>query len=891
MEKGKIIIKRMIIGFMTVVMTFAGMNITPVQAAAKVELGKKINYSYRVTSSDGYSVWGSHTNYILADNETAFCVQPGVLLNENAEYTVSDYTHQDKMAMEHLVYAGWELSEKTDEDYLAVQFMIWELLGAKINETSFTGYAKKKAEIKAKTSLLFEKSPSFDQDTVSVDAGKSITLTDTNHVFSYYSLKQKSEGITVTKNKDSLTISASKTAVDQGEVIYQLVKKGYEGASILYSSKTSQNVVPFKVSDQRNMSLKITVNHYGNLKIAKQDEDGNMVADTSFVISTNKDMSDPIGTYTTGRDGTVLLDQLSCRTYYVKEVSVPDHLVLDPTVHEVIVEKNETALFTAVNKWKKGKVLLRKADKDSGKQLAGAVYGIYDAKTDEEIMRMTTLSKGYAVSENLRFGTYYVKEIKAPDGYLLDETRYPVTVEENDQKIEITGIDERVYGQISVVKRGKVLTDYAGGKFAYEERSIPGMCVQIIAGQNIVDPSQDGVILYAEGDVVDTITTDKDGTAVSRLLPLGHYQVKEIEAPDGFVLNDESYDVELAYEGENKAVVLKSITIKNEKQDIRIKVLKHCGGEKLNGGSFGLYASQDIVSADGKLLLKADDLIETQKAIEGEIIFTSDLPLGSYYVYELEAPQGYVRSKKKLQFDASYQGSEIKTVELEGTIENKPTDMVFAKVDASGENMVAGAALEVIDKETQKVVEQWVSSLEPHVIYGLTEGKTYIFREKTAPYGYCLGKDIEFVAESGARVAMKNAQILIDLVLVKTDAKSGEPIKAGDFAFALYEDAACTKLLQKVYSDAGNATISFDDLPYGTYYIKEIKAPKGYLLDGKARKIEINEENSKEGICRITFENQPFVETGMSNPVLPFIVLTTISGYILLILLKKKQSR
>ena len=168
----------------------------------------------------------------------------------------------------------------------------------------------------------------------------------------------------------------------------------------------------------------------------------------------------------------------------------------------------------------------------------------------------------------------------------------------------------------------------------------PGMCVQIIAGQNIMDPSQDGVILYAEGDVVDTITTDKDGTAVSRLLPLGHYQVKEIEAPDGFVLNDESYDVELAYEGENKAVVLKSITIKNEKQDIRIKVLKHCGGEKLNGGSFGLYASQDIVSADGKLLLKADDLIETQKAIEGEIIFTSDLPLGSYYVYELEAPQG-----------------------------------------------------------------------------------------------------------------------------------------------------------------------------------------------------------------------------------------------------------
>ena len=182
------------------------------------------------------------------------------------------------------------------------------------------------------------------------------------------------------KSGNQLTLTASASAPASASVSYQLVRKDLVGTTMLYESADSQDVVPFAVSDPREITLRIKVNRYGNLKIAKQDEDGTYVPDTSFKVSANADMSDPIGTYTTGSDGTVTISDLTPDTYYVQETAVPDHLVLDPTVHSITVQANQTATFTARNNWKKGRVLIRKTDQDSGKQVAGAVYAIYDAQ-------------------------------------------------------------------------------------------------------------------------------------------------------------------------------------------------------------------------------------------------------------------------------------------------------------------------------------------------------------------------------------------------------------------------------------------------------------------------------------------------------------------------------
>lgn len=128
-------------------------------ANAKVTIAKKIPYSYQVTDKDGYTVWGAETEHIYADSEIAFCVQPGVLITEGSKYTLSEFNISQLYDLEYIAYVGWQLSDKTDEDYLATQFMIWEELGATINSTSFTGYLSKKAEITQTISALFGKSP------------------------------------------------------------------------------------------------------------------------------------------------------------------------------------------------------------------------------------------------------------------------------------------------------------------------------------------------------------------------------------------------------------------------------------------------------------------------------------------------------------------------------------------------------------------------------------------------------------------------------------------------------------------------------------------------------------------------------------------------------------
>ena len=284
-------------------------------ANAKVTIAKKIPYSYQVTDKDGYTVWGAETEHIYADSEIAFCVQPGVLITEGSKYTLSEFNISQLYDLEYIAYVGWQLSDKTDEDYLATQFMIWEELGATINSTSFTGYLSKKAEITQTISALFGKSPSFKNANETIKVGQSITLTDTNGVFSHYSQTSKSEGITVSKSGNKLTITASNDAPENATVKYQLVKKSCAGTSMLYSSSNSQDVVPFKVRDPREITINLKVEKYGSLKITKQDEDGTVVPNTSFKVSKNADMSSPVGTYTTGADGSVTVNNLLPQKY------------------------------------------------------------------------------------------------------------------------------------------------------------------------------------------------------------------------------------------------------------------------------------------------------------------------------------------------------------------------------------------------------------------------------------------------------------------------------------------------------------------------------------------------------------------------------------------------
>ena len=613
-------------------------------ANAKVTIAKKIPYSYQVTDKDGYTVWGAETEHIYADSEIAFCVQPGVLITEGSKYTLSEFNISQLYDLEYIAYVGWQLSDKTDEDYLATQFMIWEELGATINSTSFTGYLSKKAEITQTISALFGKSPSFKNANETIKVGQSITLTDTNGVFSHYSQTSKSEGITVSKSGNKLTITASNDAPENATVKYQLVKKSCAGTSMLYSSSNSQDVVPFKVRDPREITINLKVEKYGSLKITKQDEDGTVVPNTSFKVSKNADMSSPVGTYTTGADGSVTVNNLLPQKYYLQETAVPSHLVLDTTVREVTIEANQTANYTARNNWVKGKVQLRKIDPDSGKQVAGATYAIYNDK-GQELERLVTTATGFVESGYLRFGNYTVREVIAPSGYILNKTSYPVTIATNEQKITVTGEDERQTGRLELTKEDSVT-----GSAAQGEATLKGAVYELKAKENILDPA-DRSVKYAKGALVATLTTDANAKASVSNLYLGKYTLQEKTPSAGYTLDPTTYDISIDYAGQSVEVVTKKQTVKERVKAQAFSIIKmsdNGAGEadKLAGVEFTIKAQKDI---DKYGSWEKAPVAKNAKGQNAAVLVTDkngyavsdELPYGTYIVRETKVPDDH----------------------------------------------------------------------------------------------------------------------------------------------------------------------------------------------------------------------------------------------------------
>ena len=242
-----------------------------------------------------------------------------------------------------------------------------------------------------------------------------------------------------------------------------------------------------------------------------------------------------------------------------------------------------------------------------------------------------------------------------------------------------------------------------------------------------VDADGQRTLYFAKDALVATVTTDADGYATVKNLPLGRYYVKEKNAPDTYVLNTVPENVEFAYADQDTAVIEKEISVTDERQKVSITVEKQDAeiGNTVAGAVFGIYNAKDIQTKDGKVIVKADTLLQEMTSDEkGQAACTLDLPLGGYYVKELKAPDGFVSSDEVLRFDASYQGQDVQTVTLKSVKKNQPTTVEITKSDATTGVELDGAYLKVTDKDGN-VVDSWTSSKDaPHVIKYLKVGET-----------------------------------------------------------------------------------------------------------------------------------------------------------------------
>ncbi len=500
---------------------------------------------------------------------------------------------------------------------------------------------------------------------------------------------------------------------------------------------------------EKGAEFQVYLKSSGSYAKAKESERDNLICD-EYGFAETKDL--PYGTYTVhqtkGWNG----------TEFIADFDV------------FISENNKTYKYLINNASLESYVKIVKVDSETGKQIpyAGAGFQIYDP--NDKLVTMTytypevttidtfyTNSDGYLITpETLPYSkSYSVVEMQAPYGYVLDSTPiyFDITAENTTEENGVTIVKTEKKntpqkGTITVEKTGEIFSNVTSSgekeivyQPEYSVSGLSGAVFEIYADENITTP--DGTVRYTKDTLVDAITTGEKGTATSKQLYLGKYRVVETVAPYGTVINPEPHTVELTYSGQNEKVTNTSTSFTNDRQKAEINLTKILEqNEKFNIGSndeilnvsFGLYADEDLKAANGSVIPK-DGLLEIITCNEkGKATFTTDLPIGSYYVKEISTDSHYILSEKKYPVVFEYAGQDTATVHISVNdgepIEN---EIIYGtikglKIDReTGEN-IAGALFGMFKAEEKELSEK-------AAILTAESNEEGIFTFENVPYG------------------------------------------------------------------------------------------------------------------------------------------------------------
>lgn len=431
-----------------------------------------------------------------------------------------------------------------------------------------------------------------------------------------------------------------------------------------------------------------------------------------------------------------------------------------------------------------------KTDTETGKQIAYAGAGFEIYKPNGEKVEMTytyptpttidtfyTDSEGCLVTpEKLQYGKgYKLVEVQAPYGYVCDSTpiSFDITKEHSTKENALTIVkvekpNTAQKGVIEITKEGEVFSSVGvlGGGYIdengsdvefpityspiYETANLSNAVFQIYAAEDIT--TLDGTVRAYQGELVDEITTGKDGIAKSKELYLGKYTVIEKTAPDTFVNANEQYDVELTYAGQEVSVTSTDLSVYNERQRVTVSLLKALSqderfklgmNDEILSVQFGIYANEDITAADGSVIPK-DALITYGNCDEnGKLTFNCDLPIGfKWYAREMATDNHYILSDKKYEFTTEYQGQDIDTIHIDlNNGEPIINDFIYGTIKGLK-----------IDRETEKTIEGALFGLfssdetdftEDKAILTALSDKDGIFTFEDVPYGNWLVKELK----------------------------------------------------------------------------------------------------------------------------------------------------
>lgn len=643
----------------------------------------------------------------------------------------------------------------------------------------------------------------------------------------------------------------------------------------------------------------------GNIAIIKHTDDGETQIETPEEGAVFEVFLKSAGSYgdakeserdilTCDENGFAQTKDLPYGIYTVKQTSGWEGRELMKPFDVFINSDGQTYRYLINNANFESYIKIVKKDAETGNTIpyAGAGFQIYDPNGELVTMtytypEVTTIDTFYTTADGdlitpqtLEYGKgYSLVEVQAPYGYVLnsDPVYFDVVQEDSAEESGITVIEvvrENVAqkGTITVEKTGEIFSTVAGDKGLYQPifsaSGLEGAVYEITAAEDIY--TLDGTLRASKGEVVDTITTGADGTAKSKELYLGRYEVRETKAPYGMVLNGETHTVELVYAGQEVAVTETSTSFYNERQKVEIDLIKSLEVDEAygvgNNGeifdvSFGLYAAEELTAADGTTI-PADGLIEVITLDEnGHGKAISDLPMGSYYVQEISTNSAYLKDDTKYPVVFEYAGQETALVSItanEGeAIEN---DLIYGavsgkKYDEDG-NALGGALIGIFKTGTEEftaetAIQTTTSADDGSFSFEKVPYGAWIIREIESPTGFVLS-DEEIPVTIGSvdevvEVELVNEFITGSIELTKVDEDYPDNKLTGA-VFEVYADKNGDgklddgdELLGEM-AELGDGVYQMSDLRYGKYLVRETKAPEGFLLDTNVYPVSIEED-------------------------------------------------
>ena len=605
----------------------------------------------------------------------------------------------------------------------------------------------------------------------------------------------------------------------------------------------------------------------------------------------------------TNRYGYAKTKLLPYGLYVLKQVKgKAGHALKSPV--EIFVRGDEDVanppILTINNQAIRYRLKLIKTDAKTGKtvRLANTAFKLLDSDgnvvtqtvsypTRREIDTFYTDENGeVTLPETVTRGMYFIEEVQAPQGYLIRTEWLGVFVGETGDApgeaytLDIEIPNEPVMGRVMIEKKGLKFVRLAEQADAfgnivhqpvYEEGYLAGAVFELRAAADVV--GKDGTVWFHAGDVADTITTTETGKDASKELPLGRYELVEVSAPEGYLLDGAPHEVELRYENDHTAVVETNVTLSNgylsteitmekEKEDLEIimdgdevrQALVNIPGE---GFVFGLFADEELRVGD--VTLTADTLVATGATdAAGRLAFVGNFPHGAYYVKELSAPDGWTLNPAKfaVTLEPKAQSGGVIRVSLPEIVHDELiyTRVTLTKTDITGQKTLPGATIEVKD-EQGKVIYRETTDANGQIPQIPVVPGTYTFKEVYAPDGYALNEaEMRFTVDADGNVT--GATTIRDdytrFSLRKVD-ENGKPLAGVMFGL---KKADGMLLMAAKTDEKGMAT--FEKVPFGTYTLVETQALPGYLKADTEIRLTVDGTfvNPKEPIATVTNERQ-----------------------------------